>query len=165
MNYMFSWCEQLTSLNVSNFNLENAISVSGMFQCCFNLKSIKLFYNTQTIENMNSLFRHCYSLLSIDLSKFDTSNVKDMAYMFYECKVLTSIDLSNFITNDNTIINYMFYYCYNLQFLNFSSFKGNYINYTNLFYKNSDIACRIIVNENSPQNIRNIIPDNWIVEP
>ena len=50
MDNMFSYCESLVSLNLSNFNPENII-------------------------NMNYMFSSCYSLISLDLSNFNPENI------------------------------------------------------------------------------------------
>ena len=49
------------------------------------------------------MFADCNSLISINLSNFNTQNVTNMSNMFYKCKSLTSLDLSNFNTQ-NVII-------------------------------------------------------------
>ncbi len=70
-NNMFAGCSLLTSINVSNFNINN-------------------------VTNMSNMFSYCSSLTSINLSNFNTNNVTNMAAMFYKCSSLTSINLSNF---------------------------------------------------------------------
>ena len=47
---------------------------------------------------MNSMFSGCSSLISLDLSNFNTINVTNMKGMFNECSSLISLDLSNFNT-------------------------------------------------------------------
>ena len=72
MSEMFYNCSSLTSINLSNFNTDNATDVNYMFD-------------------------GCYSLTSINLSNFNTNNVTDMSHMFCNCSLLTSINLSTFI--------------------------------------------------------------------
>ena len=67
MSSMFSNCNNLTTLDVSNFNTIN-------------------------VTDMNNLFYSCYSLKNLDVSNFDTSKVTDMSYMFYICNSLTALD-------------------------------------------------------------------------
>ena len=50
-------------------------------------------------EDMNSMFRNMSSLISLDLSNFDTSKVTNMSYMFFKTSSLTSLNLSNFDTS------------------------------------------------------------------
>ena len=72
---MFSYCSSLTSLNLSNFNINNVKDMSGMF---FN----------------------CSSLTSLNLSKFNTHNVKNMIFMFNGLNKKCDI-----ITTDNKLLN------------------------------------------------------------
>ena len=70
MEYMFCWCESLTSLDVSNFNTSNVTDMSGMFM-------------------------YCKGLTSLDLSNFNTSNVTNMQAMFGLCKRMRTIKVSS----------------------------------------------------------------------
>ena len=67
MNSMFSGCNELTSLDVSNWNTSNMTNI------------IEIFYS-------------CEKLTSLDLSKWDISNVtNDTSYILYLCKELTTL--------------------------------------------------------------------------
>jgi surface protein len=66
---------------------------------------------------MNDMLFDCSSLVSLDLSLFDTSNVTGMKAMFYGCSSLTSLDLSNFDTYNVTDMEFMFFGCEKLTFL------------------------------------------------
>lgn len=48
------------------------------------------------VEDMNWMFSLCHSLVTLDLSMFNTSRVKDMSGMFYECWNLETVNLSSF---------------------------------------------------------------------
>ena len=58
---------------------------------------------------MSGMFYNCSSLISIDLSSFNTSNVKNMGGMFYKCSSLTSIDLSSFNTSKVNDMRWMYF--------------------------------------------------------
>ena len=49
---------------------------------------------------MSSVFRGCSSLISLNLSNFNTNNVKDISSIFRDCSSLISLDLSNFYINN-----------------------------------------------------------------
>lgn len=66
MIYMFYSCQNLTAINLSNFDTAHVTNTSGAFY-------------------------HCSKLTYIDLTNCDTSHVTDMRYMFYECNNLTTI--------------------------------------------------------------------------
>ena len=44
---------------------------------------------------MSELFYVCESLISIDLSGFNTRNLNNMSMMFYGCESLVNLNLSN----------------------------------------------------------------------
>jgi len=51
---MFCDCNSLSSLDLSNFNIENVTNMSGMFRSCRSLKSLDLSnFNTENVINMN----------------------------------------------------------------------------------------------------------------
>lgn len=66
MTKMFMRCSNLTSIDLSNFNISN-------------------------VTDMRAMFFYCASLITLDLSNFDTSNVTNMYSMFAECSELTTI--------------------------------------------------------------------------
>ena len=97
---MFSGCNGLTSLDVSNFNTHNVTNMGCMFQSCMNLTSLDVSnFNTQNVTSMWAMFINCSGFKSLDLSNFDTHNVIDIAYMFFGCVNLTTIYASDkFVT-------------------------------------------------------------------
>ena len=62
----------------------------------------------KNIKNLNYMFFGCSTLISLNLSNFNTNNVTNMEYMFYGCSSLTNLNLSDFNTNNVTNMNYMF---------------------------------------------------------
>ena len=60
VNYMFSCCKSLISLDLSNFNIQN-------------------------ITNMSSM-SDWESLISLNLSNFNTQNITDISYIFSGCE-------------------------------------------------------------------------------
>ena len=94
-----------------------------MFYDCSSLISLDLSnFDTSLVVNMKDLFYNCFSLTSINLKSFDTSKVTDMQSMFYGCNSLLSIDLSSFDTSMVVNMQKMFYNCYELTSLNLSNF-------------------------------------------
>ena len=70
MAHMFSQCNKITSLDLSNFNTSN-------------------------VTDMSMMFNGCRSLTSLDLSGWDTSNVTNinMGMMFSGCSKLNTITM------------------------------------------------------------------------
>ena len=140
MDAMFYGCSGLTSLDVSNFNTSNVVTMSyavdsvfystapdgrrykwynkymlmGMFAGCSSLTSLDLSsFNTSQVTDMRGLFDGCKSLTSLNVSSFNTSNVKHMDAMFRGCSSLTSLDLSNFNTSNVVSMSYWVKVFYN----------------------------------------------------
>ena len=136
MSYMFQYCTNLTSLDVSSFNTSNATNMYGMFEECTNLTVLDLSsFDTSNVINMGYMFKGCTNLTTIDLSSFNTSNVITMYSMFRNCNKLTTLDLSSFITSSVTDMSSMFYNCNKLTTLDLSSFNTSRVtNMYNMFY-------------------------------
>ena len=124
MREMFSSCNALTSLDLSSFNTTNVTSMQGMFSGCNGLTNIDLSnFNTSNVTSMSQMFDGCSGLASLDLSSFNTSNVSSMNTMFRNCNSLISLDLSSFNTNNVTNMEVMFSGCSGLTSLNLNSFN------------------------------------------
>ena len=109
MSYMFDDADNLTTLDLSNFDTSKVTNMDHMFSNTYNLTTLDLSnFNTSKVTNMDSMF-FTSGLTSLNLSSFNTSKVTDMSYMFYDMRNLTSLDLSNFDTSKVTNMNYMFY--------------------------------------------------------
>ena len=127
MDAMFYGCSGLTSLDVSNFNTSNVVSMTrtvdsilhyagrtyneiirfGMFTGCSSLTSLDLSsFNTSKVTDMRGLLEGCNKLTSLNVSSFNTSNVQHMDAMFKGCSSLTSLDLSNFNTSNVVSMGY-----------------------------------------------------------
>jgi len=115
-DYMFSECELITNINLSNFNTQNVTNMKGMFHLCESLTNIDLSnFNTRNVINMSHMFSGCISLTSINLSDFKTQNVINMVEMFCFCCSLKKLNLSNFNTQNITDLSSMFYSCNSLK--------------------------------------------------
>ena len=50
---MFSECNNLTNINLSNFDTKNIINMGSMFRNCNNLNNIDIFhFDTRNVTNM-----------------------------------------------------------------------------------------------------------------
>ena len=138
MGYMFYNCTSLksldvTSLDVSNFNISNVTDIGGMFYYCSSLTSIDVSsFNTSNVTNMGGMFYNCSSLTSMDVSSFNTGNVTNMSGMFNSCTSLTSIDVSSFNTSNVINMGGMFNFCRKLEQLDLSNFDTSKV--TNMLW-------------------------------
>ena len=106
------------------------------------------------------MFYGCSSLISLNLSDFNTQSVTDISFMFYGCSSLTSIDLSNFLDNSIFSINRIFNGCSNLAYIDISSFSKTYYNYYQIFDDNKPSSGTIIVKDETIENeLKEYIPE------
>ena len=116
MNSMFKGCNNLTSLDLSNFNTVKVTDMNNMFENCQKLTSLDLSsFNTAEVTDMSNMFEECRNLTSLDLSNFNTAKVESMKNMFDECESLVSLDISKFDTRNVKNMAYMFARCYKLE--------------------------------------------------
>ena len=100
----------------------------GMFSNCSSLISLDVSnFDTSQVKRIGYMFDNCSSLISLDVSKFDTSQVTSMEWMFFECSGLTSLDVSKFDTSQVTDMKYMFYKCSSLTSLDVSKFDTSQV--------------------------------------
>ena len=67
---MLQGCNELISLDLSNFNTSNVTDVSFMFNECYELTEIKGIhnFNTNQIINIDKIFCNCNSLIKSFIS-------------------------------------------------------------------------------------------------
>ncbi len=120
---MFRDCESLESFDFSPFKLDNLITCSSMFYCCYELKSVVGLKDVSApkLKGMSYMFRYCEKLRKVDFSGFSaklgtgTYTYKSYNFngsyttfriyngtveMFFNCKALKSLDLSGFDFSD-----------------------------------------------------------------
>ena len=124
MEFMFSNCQKLKSLDISNFDLSSVTTMNSIFKDCRQINPIKLhsIIDSFSLINMASMFSGCESLISLDLTKFDTSLVKFMQELFKDCKSLEYLNISSFNTEKVIKMESMFENCYKLKNLNLKNF-------------------------------------------
>ena len=125
MRCMFSLCEKLKYLDLTNFDTSNVINMSFMFNGCLKLKEIKGLnkFNTKKVTDMNQIFTRCFELENLDLTSFDTSNVTNMQDMFNQCRNIKEIKgLNKFNTSKVTNMGLMFQFCEKIESLDLTSF-------------------------------------------
>ena len=134
MNWMFSKCHSLTSIIFGcNWDSSQLRETFRMFNECDSLVTLDLSnFDTLNVTDISCMFYECSSLTSLDVSYFDTSNVTSMNGMFNGCSSLTSIDLSNFDTRRVTDMTGVFRDCLSLTNLDLSNFDTSSV--TNMQY-------------------------------
>ena len=91
-------------------------------------------FDTSKVTNMEYMFFGCSRLKNLNLLNFNTSLVNNMNSMFYNCINLTSLDLSKFNTSKVKNMQYMFHGCNNLRFLDLSNFDTSLVTKMNSMF-------------------------------
>ena len=117
MRAMFSGCNNLESLDVSELNTDKVKNMSAMFASCKKLTRINVSnFNTANVTTMMSMFSDCAALKSLYVSKFNTAKVTRMANMFNGCTALESITgISAFDISSLWSVEAMFMNCSSLK--------------------------------------------------
>ena len=133
MTAMFYDCENLTDLNLINFNTTNVLYFSscshksypqsGMFGNCSKLENINIIFTfSEKAKSLDGMFSNCYELKTINTTNWKIKDATCMRSMFSDCRNLASLDLSSFNTGNVTNMGGMFSNCYKLTSLDVSKF-------------------------------------------
>ena len=110
-DYMFSESYGASPVTKVVSTNSNIVSMAGIFTGSTMLSLDLSNFDTSNVTSTNRMFYNCRALTSLDLSSFDTSNATSMSFMFYNCRALTSLDLSSFDTSNVTSMSFIFYNC------------------------------------------------------
>ena len=97
--HMFWGCEDITMINLSNFDSSQVTDMTAMLYACYSLISVDLSnLNISKVQNMRSMFNYCRKLTSLNFNCLITNNlVNDVSYMFFHCISLILILLRQLI--------------------------------------------------------------------
>ena len=85
------WYEYKDTIKSAVVRVGGITKTSYMFYGCSNMISINLSeFDTSNVLSMQYMFSDCSGLTSLDLSGFNTSRVTEIAGMFNKCSGLTS---------------------------------------------------------------------------
>ena len=112
-------CTALEYISLPN-NMTSLRKTVGMFENCYNLKSINLEFlkNANHLINTNEMFKNCVNLTEIEFPEIETHELLFANEMFSGCISLTSINLEKLKIDNLKYITKMFYNCINLEYLN-----------------------------------------------
>ena len=129
--YWFYDCGLLTTINgIENLNTANVTYMNSMFKGCKGLTSLDVSnFKTANVTDMSNIFDCCSSLTSLDVSNFNTANVRSMGEMFEWCYRLTSLDVSKFNTENVENMTCMFWDCFGLMSIDLGSFNVENVAY------------------------------------
>ncbi|BDR57194.1 BspA family leucine-rich repeat surface protein [Xylocopilactobacillus apis] len=135
---LFESFSVLTTIEgLENVDTSQVTDMNSMFRGCYKLSSLDLsHFDTSQVTDMSFMFTSNYAQTSLDVSKFDTSKVKDMSYMFGSLTGLTTLDITNFNTEKVTNMESMFSGSSKLTNLDLSSFNTSLVtNMTRMFFQ------------------------------
>ena len=116
-----------TSMNTAFWGCENTIvsaedalvlpaDCANMLRGCSSLITLDVSsWDTSSVTNMYFMFGFCSDLTTLDVSEWDTSSFTNTSAMFYLCSSLTTLDVSNWDTSGVTNMSVMFLNCTNLK--------------------------------------------------
>ena len=135
-SYMFYLLKSLRVIDFCNFNIsEITTDMSWMFGGCSSLITLDVSnWNTEKVANLSGIFHDCSSLTSLDVADWNTKNVTEMYEIFYGCSSLTSVDVSAWDTSNVTNMSGMFGNCSSLVSLDLSSFDTSNVKYMDYMF-------------------------------
>ncbi len=140
----------ITTLDISNWNFENATKIIALLSGCTNLTTVNLGeFKNEIATSCADMFYNNAKLTSVDLSEFVGTNVTSCSNMFYNDAAITSIDLRSFNPTKLTNINYMLYKCSKLKHLDVRSLDISNLTNSSSFNVNVPSNCEIIVKDDT----------------
>lgn len=138
-NWFFNFTKLKIIEGIKNLDTSQVLSMNSMFKDCSSLDTLDLSsFDTSSTINTGSMFDGCSNLGKITFgNNFKTSNTESM---FQGCSSLKSLDLSSFDTSQRTEekkgnMTNMFSGCSKLESLNLSSFNTSSVTYMDhMFY-------------------------------
>ena len=142
ISYMFYGCGQMTDLDLSGWDVSKVTTMNHTFCDCFNMKNYNFTgWNTVSLEMLNAAFNGNDSLVTIDLSDFDTQNVYDFGQLFDGCYSLENIIGLDKWDTSKAIYFYEFLTNTKVREIDLSSFSASQVQYTKrMFYANSQLT-------------------------
>lgn len=94
-NKTFAFLSQITSVDITGWDVSNAIDMKYMFQGCMNLKEIIGLddLDVSNIESFEGTFSGCHALENLeDISDWDISKSQSTYSMFRKCDMIKNIN-------------------------------------------------------------------------
>ena len=102
----FSGSSSFSGVDLSNWNMSNAIDITSMFRGCDEFNCDLSNWNTRNLQYMDNVFYGCKKI-NFDISKWNVRKVKSMICAFYDCTNL-DCNLDNWKLNKDCVINGLF---------------------------------------------------------
>jgi len=135
--FNFRGKEDIEEIDFDLFDYSKVTSFENTFKGLSGLKSIRFKSKWKRCDSetypqnnrpkpivMTGMLQGCSSLVSVDLSEFDTSLVEDMSSLLEGCLGLRALNISNFNFIDDNVTQNMFLGVEKLQYINLNYIKG-----------------------------------------
>ena len=135
-NNFFRGFSQLATIEgLEYLDTSNATELESFFRDCVNLESVNLSnFDTSKVTTFYNMFSHCDKLVTADLSSFDFSLAENMSGMFEYCYALENVKLGTSKTPNLTEMYELFYHCESLRNINLSNLDTtNVVDMSSLF--------------------------------
>lgn len=105
-SHLFGDLSQMTHINnAENLNMSSVNSTYKMFMNCSSLVSINVSnWDTRNIQDFSYMFSGCQSLTALDVSRWNTANARKMDFLFSECHNVEVLDVGNWQTGNVTTL-------------------------------------------------------------
>ena len=124
LSYMFNCCYYLQTLNLEGWDVSKCIDFGGMFNGCLQLKSLDIgSWDVSNGEIFSHMFSNCHNLESLDISAWDTSNCITFEGMFANSCNLQRLDINNWNVSKCQNFNIIFEGCTKLKSLGLSKWN------------------------------------------
>ena len=134
MKYMFSNCNKLQTIDLSNFNTSNVTDMGSMFYNLFDLETLNLSnFNTNKVTNAQGMFASCQSLKTLILPDGFLKNNTNASSLFFFCSALTNLDTTKLDFSNVTNAYGCFYYCKALNVIDLRFKTSKITNMENMF--------------------------------
>ena len=155
---LFSDFKNVTVLDgLDNLITTKVNNMSSMFEGLESLVSIDLTsFDTSTVSNMKSMFKGMKSLTTLDITNFDTSKVTDMSHMFEDVESLSSLDLTRVVTGEVRDMSYMFKGMKNISSLELVDFNTEKVENMSFMFSGMTNATSINTEFFNTENVRSM---------
>jgi len=121
----FWGCNNLTNVTATDSpDLSLVTNMDFMFTGCSNMTTLNVTdWNVSSVNSMILTFAQCSNLITLNVSNWNVSSVTNFTQIFFSCTVINNLDVSSWNVSSATTLNQMFYLCNNLNTLNVSSWN------------------------------------------
>lgn len=100
------------------------IPLDSMFAHCVSLQSLNVStWDTKNVTNMQSMFMYMGNVKELDVSKWNMENVTNISHMFQKCDNLEDLDVSKWNTKNVVYMNHLLPQSKGIYFLDLSNWS------------------------------------------